>query len=125
MGTYALCRRIREMVMNRAAEVMCYVSWSAEFASKEIKEIPASIRGDKSFKPVQPADLSSAEMDDLGFGLWEEGNPMRLIPLWLFPFLADEIYCGSISAEARVIKKSEMDNDNRMGFLAYGVIPKP
>ena len=61
-------------------------------------------------------------MDDLGFGRWSEDNPMRLIPLWLYKFLPDEIESESISGKS-VRKTADMDNDSRYGCLAYGICP--
>lgn len=124
MTTHELCKNIRRNIVNRAAEVMNYTNWGADFAAKQLTELPEIIINSEGFLPVQPADLTITEMDDLGFGVWEEENPMRLIPLWLFPFLAEEINCESISGAKSILKKSEMDNDHRMGFLAYGVLPK-
>jgi hypothetical protein len=75
-----------------------------------------------SFK-IDPTDLSFEEMIELGFGSWSEESPMRLIPIWLFPFLADEFKSESISG-SKHSKLSEIDNDHRFGCLAYGVVPK-
>jgi hypothetical protein len=59
----------------------------------------------------------------LDFGKWNEDNPIRLIPLWLLPFLASEFDCQDIIGKKHS-KLPEIDNDHRFGYLAYGVIPK-
>ena len=123
MTTYELCKAIRRRIVNRAAEVMNYTSWDHEFAANEIRTIPAKIMADEAFEPIRLEELTAEQMDDLGFGMWSEENPMRLIPLWLFPFLPEEINCGCIDGENGKLKKSEMDNDHRFGSLAYGVMP--
>lgn len=127
MNTFEKCKTIRRMMMNRAAEVMAYKNWGDDFAAKQIRNAPEEIekmKGGKELFGIQPVELTEDEMTDLGFGKWSEETPMRLIPLWLFPFLAEEIETECIDGEKKLTKKSEMDNDNRFGCLAYGVIPK-
>lgn len=72
---------------------------------------------------IQPADMTDRQLDALGFGRWSSQSPMRLIPLWLFPFLAESLVVECIDGETKLIKKSEMDTDSRFGCLAYGIIP--
>ncbi len=61
-------------------------------------------------------------MISLGFKSWSDDNPLLLIPLWLMPYLAPTFEGGVISANEKVtLSLSEMDNDCRMGLLAYGV----
>jgi hypothetical protein len=126
MNTFEKCQQVRRLIMNRAAEVMAYQSWDNDFAAKQIKEIPSRLSENEraeDFFGINPSDMTGQEMADLGFGLWSEDNPMRLIPLWLFPFLADEFESECIDGEKQVMRKADMDNDNRFGCLAYGVIP--
>jgi hypothetical protein len=127
MNTYEKCCSIRHMILTRAAEVINY-DWDAEFSKKNVKEFPYDLKNkintdDEDFFNIQPAELTKEEMDQLNFGRWSEGDPMRLIPLWLFPFLAEKIKTRCID-DKEYIKKSEMDNDHRFGYMAYGVIPK-
>ena len=99
-------------------------NWDKDFAIKQIKEVTEGLLKADGFRKVNPCDLTSEQMKDLGFRLWDEDNPIRLIPLWLFPFLVDEFECGSINDdEVRLTKLSEIDNDHRFGCLAHGVIP--
>jgi hypothetical protein len=126
MNTYEKCQAIRQMIMNRAAEVMAYESWGDDFAAKQIRKFPEELAEHKNggdYFGIQPAKMNDAQLQELGFGRWSEGNLMRLIPLWLMPFLADEIETECIDGKKKLTKKSEMDNDNRFGCLAYGVIP--
>jgi len=114
------------MIMNRAAEVMAYTNWEDDFAANQIRNFPAELASQKTGKDyfeIQPAEMTDKQLKELGFGIWSDKTPMRLIPLWLFPFLADEIATECIDGEKTTTKKSEMDNDNRFGCLAYGVIP--
>jgi hypothetical protein len=127
MNTFEKCQSIRRIIVNRAAEVIAYQGWDNDFAAKQIRDLPKEIKrmkGGKEVFGIQPAELTEEQMVDLGFGRWSKENPMRLIPLWLLPFLAEEIDCECIDGEKKLLKKSDMDNDNRGGCLAYGVIPK-
>jgi hypothetical protein len=123
MNTFEKCQTIRRVIVNRAAEVMAYTNWGDDFAAKQIREIPVSLlERNPELGQIQPAELTNDECDSLGFGRWSEDNPMRLIPLWLLPFLADEIKTTCIDGSS-VSRKADMDNDNRFGCLAYGVTP--
>ena len=126
MTTYDKCRTIRRMIVNRAAEVMAYKTWSEEFSTQEIRALPkelAESKNGKKYFSIQPAEMTDSQLEELGFRKWSDETPMRLIPLWLMPFLAEEIETECIDGEKRLTKKSEMDNDNRFGCLAYGVKP--
>lgn len=124
MTTYELCLAIRWRIMQRAGGALTYLNWSNDFAAQQLRELPGKLMKDPDFKPLDLSELTSEQMDDLGFGKWDEGNPLRLIPVWLFPFLPDEVNCGSIDWDApSIIKKVDMDNDSRCGCLAYGVYP--
>ena len=123
MNTYEKCRRIRKAIVNRAAEVIAYDNWAADFAARQIREVPDVLRQEPELTGIQPCELTSEQCDELGFGTWSEDNPMRLIPLWLFPFLADEITTTCISGSV-VHRREDMDNDVRFGCIAYGVTAK-
>jgi len=124
MNTFEKCKRIRSIILRRAAEVISY-KWDAEFAVSTLGEIETNLRKkeDIGLYDIQPSDLTATEMEELDFGKWTETSEMMLIPLWLFPYLADNIIVNCIDGTT-VMKKSEMDNDNRFGCLAYGVTPK-
>ena len=127
MTTYEKCKNIRRMIVNRAAEVMNY-SWDDDFSTKWIRLFPDGLKEQKKhgvdYFGIQPSDLTETEMMELGFGVWSEETPMRLIPLWLYPFLADEITVESIIGKKATIKRTDIDTDNRFGCLAFGVIPR-
>jgi hypothetical protein len=122
MNTFEKCKAIRRCLVNRAAEVMVYNNWSGDLAKSHIVGLPR-----EAIDKLKLDDLilSGEEMDFLEFGRWSKESPVRLIPLWLFPFLPDVIETESILGEKATLKKSEMDLDNCFGMLAYGVFPKP
>lgn len=88
---------------------------------EKIREIPTALL--EKIGKVNIAELTAEQMDDLGFIRWSEENPMRLIPLWLYQFLPDEIETECIDGEKFVLKRADMDNDHRLGWLAYGIWP--
>lgn len=131
MTTYEKCQMIRKLIVNRASEGLVYKEhWGQDFRIEQIDEIPKVVEAWEARSPetgswkIQPADLTLKEMEELGFGLFSHGLTSRLIPLWLYPFLADEIYVECIDGEKSTMRKSEMDTDSRYGLLAYGVVPK-
>ena len=122
MKTYELCNLIKDAIIRRTAEVIVYTNWSDEFALSQIREIPDWIKQSEHFEPVQPSELTASQCDSLGFGKLSVDSPQWLIPLWLLPFLAEEIKLNSIDGKT-IQLKSEMDTDTRYGSLAYGVTP--
>lgn len=120
--TYEKCATIRNALLIRAAEVMTYTSLAGDFAVDRIQRFPSEMKEAHEELLDIPGDLTEAEMESLGFRRWGDSD-FLLIPLWLFPFLAENIMAVSISGEV-VDQKSKMDTDHRFGCLAYGVYPK-
>lgn len=123
MNEYDLCKWIKSRIANKAAEVFSY-NWSVESCVNEIRELPGIIINTEGFFRIDPTVLTKDEMTGLGFSLWSEESPMMLLPLWLLPFLVDEVKVGSVSGgDYSVVRRVNMDNDHRWGYLAYGVKP--
>lgn len=121
MDTYQKCKAIQAGILRVASEAMLYQTWEATFVKSRIQGIPWML---DHVGLVDPNDLTENELIDLGFGRWSQDSPMYLIPLWLFPFLAHKIKARCVNGEEREYLRSEMDNDNRFGCLAYGIVPK-
>lgn len=49
---------------------------------------------------------------------------LMLIPLWLFPLLPKGIEVTSIFGEKIIYDGKNINNDVRMGCIAYGIVPK-
>ncbi|AFC21802.1 hypothetical protein GAP32_352 [Cronobacter phage vB_CsaM_GAP32] len=122
MNTFEICCGIRRVILNSTAEVMNYPSWGSEYAYKQITQLAERIKGNRTFKFIDPTALTLSEMQELGFGKWEEGSKLMLIPLWLMQFIDPELEVTCISGE--VCQFKDADNDNRYGCLAYGIFPK-
>lgn len=125
LTTFDKAKAIRNSLLLRVGESLSYESWSNNFRLTNIQNVHKTLRIWEeeygSFK-IDPTDLSFEEMIELGFGSLSENSTMRLIPIWLFPFLADEFESTSILG-SKHYKLSEIDNDHRSGYLAYGVTP--
>lgn len=64
---------------------------------------------------------SKEELNMLGFMNWDNNTKFHLIPLWIFPFVPDDMVLTSFNGVC--CKKSELkDLDTRFGCLAYGVM---
>jgi hypothetical protein len=121
MTTYEKCKQLRHIVLRAAAEITVYTNWGAEFAIRQLRELPGEITSDE-LRNIQPAKLTASQMEDLGFRKLSQDAEDRLIPLWLYPFLAEDIATTDIAGGTHICK-SDMDTDNRFGLLAYAVRP--
>lgn len=120
-----ICNEIQRIMALYAGEVIAYESWSGDHCAERIREIPERMKESRpELFGIDPNGMTLEELKACGFGRWSEDNEMMLIPISLLPFLADEFEGACImSEEKRLLKRDEMDNDHRGGFLAYGVYP--
>lgn len=121
MNTFKTLKNIQHCITRRTAEVLAY-SWSDDFCLKYIREMVGVVKDTDWFPNdgVDIQELSIAEMEELGFGLWNDASQLRLIPLWMAPYLNQNTDVLSIRGES--CKLSEADNDNRFGCIAYGIV---
>jgi hypothetical protein len=122
MKNYETAKQIRNILLKKQAECYQY-DWSADFIKRNMKESTDKIKSYEWFTPIQPNDFTLQELEDLGFGRWNDEGLM-LIPLWLLPFLTEEFEGACISdCEIQTLKTCNLDADNRFGCIAYGVYP--
>ncbi len=80
-----------------------------------------------SFYPggVDLGQLDEDELKALGFKLWSETYPgLRFIPMWVLPALPPSGTVYSTQGErVDYSPESPLDDDDRFGFLPYGVMP--
>lgn len=126
LTTFEKAKAIKKTLLRLVGESLTYEKWSDDFKLSNIKSINKTLetwsKEYGTFK-INPNDLSEKEINELEFGKWSDDSLVRLIPIWLYPFLADEFESISISG-SKHLKLSDIDNDHRFGYLAYGVIPK-
>jgi hypothetical protein len=122
-STYEVCRMIRQIVCAAATEPMIYTTWYPEFVTNRLRSVPAHIKRLEKYQPVDPSLLTKTEALDLGFGTWSDDSDLRLIPVWLFPYLVPEFQGGDIADFEGLICVKDHDADHRFGCLAFGVFP--
>ena len=134
LSTYQKCVGIRNSLLVRASRVLVNSITNAEKdgLSGIYGRLPEWEKSSGSFK-IDPNDLTVEEMDDLGFItpiskiIFASGD-ICSIPVWLFPFLAEEFVYSTNLAHPRLGKKSDIDisykNQIDYAILNYGVIPK-
>lgn len=71
-------------------------------------------------------DLTLDEAKSVGFKLWDnnkdrEGKLLYLIPFWMYDLIPIGMEVESIFNEKIVNDGTNLDNDHRMGCLAYGI----
>lgn len=120
---------IRANLARHAAETAVYPSWDDAFCRKQAIDLVERLRN--ALGRISFEGMSTAEADAIGMGRWGEETGLRLIPLYLYPFLTPGETLQSISGRSDVVgdpydvpgEPGYIDNDHRFGCLAYGVIP--
>ena len=118
----AKIEQIKARILTACAESVLYDSWTSEYAIKNIKE---ALSPKKAFcfakiELISKSDLeelSFSDLTDIGFGNW--GGRIALIPLFLKPFIEEDLPVESILGEKTTLK--EADTDHHIGFLAFGI----
>lgn len=121
MNQFEIAKSIRDIILQTASEIMNY-NWSSDFCFSELKYLEDKIQNYEWFNLINPTRLTEGQMIELGFVKWEKGSDMHLIPLWIYPFLVNNFQSMSVNNE-KVYSKTDINLDNRQGFLAYGVYP--
>ncbi|MFS7206678.1 hypothetical protein AB6831_04125 [Carnobacterium divergens] len=114
---------INNTLLIAVGEALNY-SWDAEYKIRNIKNMlqNAVDEMDKELDGrLKNLNLTLEEMKQLRFGIWDDESNLRLIPIWLAPFIVQTTKVTSISGNIKTLKKA--DRDHRGGFLAYGVNP--
>lgn len=120
--TFEVCKYVRNSLLCATAESLIY-DWDNDFKLQNIMEIIERIKTSKWFTPIDPNVLTLQEMKELDFGSFKETDNFKLIPLWLYPFLAKELKTVNFDGEEEIMYKDIIDTDHRGGYLAYGVFP--
>jgi hypothetical protein len=114
---------IGKSIMNTVAMGVSY-NWSKEFSFSEAEERFTDIL--KELKEIIEEEagsitaLSEDNLKTLGFKLWDEKDPLYLIPLWLYTLIPDGTELTSISGDKAVKGTDSIDLDVRFGCIAWG-----
>lgn len=104
---------------NRVAETTQY-NWSSDFCKKEIKE--ATEKFIEEFKKhIDWNNLTKEDCIELRFIKWNDDSDLYLIPLYLLPIIPIglKVYC--INGQEIINDGTNLDNDIRLGCIAYGI----
>lgn len=66
-------------------------------------------------------ELNDSEARALGFMLWDEESDLRLIPLWLVPYINEDTWVLSVDNGEESEKIMDVELDTRFGCIAYGI----
>lgn len=121
---YAKARMIRQALLRATGEANQY-GWSDEAIRAQLFHTASKLQAYK----VDVTKLSLSEVNELDFGNWD--GKLRLVPLWLFPYLAEGQRLTSINGEEKTVNlsyrdrnsPSYIDNDHRFGSVAWGFVP--
>ncbi|MEG2503083.1 MAG: hypothetical protein RSB44_00175, partial [Carnobacterium sp.] len=114
---------LKNSLLIAAGEALNY-SWDSEYKIKNIQSmIQYSIDDiDKLLKGrLKTLKITHIEMNALNFGVWDDKSDLRLIPIWLAPFINQDVQVTSISGNTTILK--DADRDHRGGYIAFGVEP--
>lgn len=73
-------------------------------------------------KHIDFSKLTKEEAVELRFGKWTDESNLYLIPIYLLPILPIGIELTAIDGEKVVYDGKNVDDDTRMGCLAYGIV---
>lgn len=120
---YHQCDVVRKTLLRAVSEVIQY-SWDTEFKMKNILSADSALMDSVNYSQIDITELSSTEMDLLGFGTFNQEMKERLIPLWLLPYIKTGIIATSIMGNKEPLSPNFRDKDHRFGCMAWGVLPK-
>lgn len=121
---YETACTIKNIYLKVLAELTTY-NWSNDFKVSEVDNLVDRIKSYNWFKEINPNKLTKNNIISLGGMEFSENSDLVLLPLWMLPFITETFAGADINnGDIRTINKKNVDNDNRFGCLAYGVIPK-
>lgn len=121
MNTFEKCKIIRDLLASNMGLMLLYsANW--ELIKTNIDGTIRMWEEERGSWRINLTDLTLAEMMELNFGIWDEEDEGRLIPVWLSYFISGDFEVTSINGDT--ILSCDMNHDNRFGFLGYKVKPK-
>lgn len=113
--------------VSEAAQASAYTKWDDAFSRRTIRDIWADNAGPLrkkvgwKFTAEDLRTMSIDQLNTLGFRNWDDSG-LRLIPLWVWNYIADGEELTSISKEKKLKIADESDLDTRGGCVAYGFV---
>lgn len=75
-------------------------------------------------KHIDFSKLTKEEALELRFGKWTDESDLYLIPIYLLPIIPIGIELTAIDGEKVIYDGENVNDDTRMGCLAYGLVIK-
>ena len=130
----SISNRIVSCIAQVAVEGHLYKEdWGDEYRAKKIDETINNLENNPAL--TMTADMinsaSRIELNEIGFSCWstepnKENKVLMLIPITLKPYIDKDLDVYSINQEdndnPKSVKFGIVDDDHRMGFLAFGVL---
>lgn len=108
---------------NMTAQCVKY-PWSEGFRVKELKERYEQFQ--EVIKEENPDffNMTVNELEDYGFIRFSSKSNLMLIPLYLMDSFKNGTELICIDGTKKIVGKDYIDDDTRMGCIAYGIYPK-
>lgn len=122
--TYDICHYIRKRMLSLIGNVLVYGNTDAMQVYEDICTLKQHIECVDGYFPPDPNNLTDDEAQELGFGKWSDDSDLRLIPVYLVPFMPPQFSGRHIDEDKdTTIVMSAVDTDSRFGCVSFGVIP--
>lgn len=109
---------------NSTAQCVCY-NWNSDFQAKELKETYDRLQRVIQKENLDFLNMTVKELEEYGFIKWSKGsNPIMLIPLYLMSAFKEGTELTCIDGTKAIVGKDYIDNDTRVGCIAYGIYAK-
>ena len=116
--TFEELLRLNTLLASIAIEATLYDNWSSEFKLSNLLERITKLVARYQFDPYS---LTTEQLGLLSFGKWDSESQLWLVPVGLYPFLAEGTLLTGIDHAAKVVGVDTIDPDARFGCIAYGI----
>lgn len=107
---------------NAVAEPVLHTK-SPDYLDKDIRQSwEVFCNSIKSKDYIDWKNITLQEARELRFCRWDEESDLWLIPIWLYPFIPEDLELTSIGGDKGFVPN--IDTDTRFGCLAWGILLK-
>ena len=102
------------------SKIACTVQykWDDKFSREEVRKATDQLMSELK-DVVNFAELTKSDAEYLGCIQWDDR--IHLLPIYLLPIIPIGTKLVCISGEEVIYNGSNIDNDTRVGMLAYGI----
>ena len=112
--------RVQKFIAKYLSEVACAVQykWTDKFSMEEVRKATDQLMSELK-DVVNFAELTKSDAEYLGCIQWD--GRIHLLPIYLLPIIPIGTKLVCISGEEVIYNGSNINNDTRVGMLAYGI----